>query len=266
MRKIILFILSLVISMGVYSQTRQPDVFLAKQLTYFEDMTLDEYVESGWDNSFSNIIEEKRYTATAALLDQVELVYLERSGQISEKLTKNPEMQLITRVVYLYNNKGLLETEAIRDRKNRQVSTSVYAYDDRGFQIERTLRGQNDRFLARTFYTNDSRGRMIKSETKDPSGNPISHTEYTYDSQGNLTEQRVFNSEGVLTSIIRSEWQNGRETKNVMLDANGRQQLVVTKTYGQNGELLEEVVQNIQGDSKQVLKYEYTVRTAGRRS
>ena len=269
MRKTILFAACLVFSMGTCSQARQPDAgrnpYEVKHSIYFEDNTLDEYVTSAWDSSYSNIINQARFSASGAMLEQVELTYNERDGQITTKITKDSESRMQSRVAYQYNKRGLLETEALRDRKNKPVSTYLYAYDDKGYRTERTLKGQNDRLLAKTVYEVEQ-GRIKKSETKDASEIVISYTLYTYDPQGNLTKQEVFNGEGKLTSIINSVWQNGKEVKNEMLDPNGRQQLVVNKTYGQDGELLVEEVANLQGESKQILKYEYIYRPANKRS
>ncbi|MCL2139282.1 MAG: hypothetical protein FWH41_07100 [Treponema sp.] len=268
MRKIFLLFASLVFSMGTCSQsggTRTRDAFETKKSIFFDNSALDEFTTSVWDSSFTNMVKQERFSASRAKLEQIELTYNEKNN-ITTKITKDAESVLKNRVVYQYDQKGQLIVEALRDQKNKPISTYEYAYNDKGFRTERSIKSNQDKLLAKTTYTVDSNGRILRSETKDGSATTISYTEYKYDSQGNLIEQKVSNGDGVLTSIINAVWQNGNEIRNEMKSPDGTVQYRITKEYGQDGEVMKEIVENLQGQSKQILQYEYEYRPVRRQS
>ena len=258
MKKIILFFVYVIFAVSAWAQTRAPVPFEKKHEIYFEDMTLDEFIESTWDPRWTNVIKQERFSATRALMEQTELTY-NPSNAITTKISKNSESQLISRVVYSYNGRGLLETEALRDRKNKPVSTFRYTYNDRGHMVERLMLSGADRLLAKTTFEVDTQGRVNRSTTRDSSDAVISSTAFTYDAQGNVTKQEVSNAARELISIINSVWQGGKKIEDTR-DSSGNLLHRVTRTFGQSGELLEEVVENFQGESKQILKYEYEYR------
>jgi hypothetical protein len=59
-------------------------------------------------------------------------------------------------------------------------------------------------------------------------------------------------------------WQDGREIKSEQTGQDGSIQLRTTSEYGAGGELLKKTVENFQGDSTQIMQYEYTFKP-GRR-
>ena len=266
MRKIILFIVALIFSMVTWPQTggaqqaAARDPFMTKQSVFFEDGTLDEYTTYQWDPNFSRVDNEARYSASGAMLEQVEFAYNEDRGVVTTKITRDVESRLKNRVVYQYNPQGLLWRESIVDNRGRGISTYEYGYDGRGNRTNRIIRNRGGDRLAETLYTFDTQNRMTTSETRDMGNTVISSTRYSYDSQGNLTTQQVLNSEGRVTTNIRAVFQNGNEVRNEMVNADGEVLLLVTSEYGRDGEMTTRTVDNIQGQSKQVMRYEYTFR------
>ena len=263
MRNIILFIVALVFSMGTCSQSAGTgrQAFEIRQSIFFEDNTLDEYTTKEWDSGYTHVDNEARYSASGAMLEQVEFAYHEDRGYLTTKITRDVEMRLKTRVVYQYNPQNLLWRESLVDNKGKVVSTYEYTYDNRGNRISRIIKNRAGDRLAETIYTFDPAGRMATSETRDFSENAISSTRYSYDGQGNLINQQVFSSDGQPTTRISAVWQNGREVRNEMASAvDGTVQLRITNEYGQDGELTKKTIDNFQGESSQFMSYEYVFR------
>ena len=98
---------------------------------------------------------------------------------------------------------------------------------------------------------------MVSSQTKDARGATISSTAYTYDGQGNLIRQNVTDGNGNPTTIVTARWENGLEMENVMTSAStGARQLQIRNEYGQNRELLTKRIENFQGNSRQVIRFQ----------
>ena len=270
MRKIVLFVVAFVFSMATCSQTagtrqtgssggsRVP--FEVKQSIYFADGSLDEYTESTWNASYSQVDNQARFSASGAMLEQMEFSYNEDKGFLSTKITRDVESRLKNRVVYQYNPQGQLWRESLVDNKGRVVSTYEFAYDNRGNRTSRIIKNRAGDKLAETTYTYNAQGDMTNSATRDYAENTISSTDYTYDGQRNLIAQVVKGSDGKVTTNIRAVWQDGREVRNEMTGADGSMQLRITNEYGQDGELLKKTIENFQGESKQVMQYDYIFR------
>jgi NOL1/NOP2/fmu family ribosome biogenesis protein len=128
----------------------------------------------------------------------------------------------------------------------------------------RSILNGNNVELARTFYT-WSAGLLVSSETNDRSGKRISSSENSYDGEGNLVNQVFKNSTGAITRKIATKWQNGLEIETQQTSADGKLQLKITNEYGSDGEVLKRIVENYQGNSKQIREFEYDYRpTRGR--
>jgi len=271
MRKINLLLVALIVSMATCSQTggrrtRDREALEIKQSIYFADGTLDEYTTSQWDRDYTHVDSQSRFSASGAMLEQVEFSYNEEKGYITGKLTRDVESRLKNRVVYQYNPQGRLFRESLVDNKGKVISTYEYTYDGKGNRISRIIKNRAGDRLAETVYTFDNQGRMITSQTRDFMESAISSTQYQYDGQGNLVKQVVLNNEGKATATINAVWQDGNEIRNEMLAANGSVQMRVTNEYGSNGELVKKTIENFQGASKQIMQYEYTFRPARRQS
>jgi hypothetical protein len=278
MRKAVFFIIALVLTMPVFSQIggRRQDrnagrasgriPVETKEMIYFADGKLDEYTTFDWDSSFSHVDNQARFSASGAMLEQVEFAYNDEKGWVTTKITRDVESRLKNRVVYQYNPKGQLWRESLVDNKGKIVSSYEYAYDAKGNRTSRTIKNRAGDKLAETVYEYNADGKMITSKTSDFAESAISSTKYSYDAQGNLINQEVFNAEGKVTSVISAVWQDGHELKNEMTGSDGAVQLRVTNEYGAEGELIRKTVENFQGESTQIMQYEYTFRPARRQS
>jgi hypothetical protein len=275
MRKINLLLVALIVSMATCSQAGgrrtqakggDREALEVKQSVFFADGSLDEYTTSQWDSAYTHVDNQARFSASGAMLEQVEFAYNDDKGYITTKITRDVESRLKNRVVYQYNPQGYLFRESLVDNKGKVVSTYEYTYDNRGNRVSRIIKNRGGDKLAETVYTFDNQGRMIKSETRDLMESAISSTEYQYDPQGNLVRQVVLNNDGKPTSTINAVWQGGQEIRNEMVSADGKLQMRVTNEYGENGELVKKTIENFQGDSKQIMEYEYTFRPARRQS
>ncbi|MCL2042983.1 MAG: YD repeat-containing protein [Treponema sp.] len=264
MQRVILFTVALLLSIATCSQTggRQTgDPFEVRQDVYFADGSLDEYTTSEWSPSFSHIAHQRRFSASGALLEQVEFSFNEEMNRIQTRLTRDVEERLRNRTVYQYNSQNRLFRESLVDNRGRVVSTHEFTYDNRGNLISRVIKNRAGDTLAETVYTYNAQGRMASSQTKDAGGTVISSTAYTYDGQGNLTRQNVTDSNGIPTTIVTATWRDGLEIENIMTTAStNAMQLRVRNEYGQNRELLTRNIENFQGNSTQVIRFTYIFR------
>jgi hypothetical protein len=269
MRKAILFGVAIVFSIGTCSQSggsRTREAYEIKHSVFFADGSLDEYTATQWDNAYTRVDNEVRYSASGAMLEQVEFAYNDDKGWKTTKITRDVESRLKNRIVYQYNDQGKLFRESLVDNKGKVISTYEFAYDNKGNQISRIMKNRTGNKLAETVYTYDASGKMLTSETKDAADKKISATKYTYDREGNLINQQVTNAEGRVTSVTNSVFQAGREVKNEITAPDGSVQMRVTYEYGKDGEVDKKTIENFQGDSKQFIKYEYYYRAARRQS
>jgi len=272
MQKIFLFIVALVFSLGTCSQfggrrTQTPapatgtrQAFMTWQSVFFEDGSLDEFTTYQWDAGFNHIDTEIRHSASGAMLEQIEFSYHEERGFLQTRITRDVEHRLRNRVVYQYTPEGQLWRESLVDNKGRVVSSFEFTYDDRGNRVSRVMRNRAGDRLAETLFTYDAQGRLLVSETRDGGGNTISSTRFSYDAQGNLVAQQTFNNVGTPTTSVRATWQDGLEVRNEMISAEGRLLMRITNEFGQERELVERIMDNIQGESLQIMRFDYVFR------
>ena len=289
MRKIILFTLALIISATAYSQTGnrrtqraaaagEQQAFETKRSILFENLSLDEFVETRWDEpGFNHINFEERFPASGGYIDertrlrlgyieQIEFAYNER-GNITTRLTRDTENRQKSRVTFQYNPQNLLFRESVqevrlRDRRPPEffnAATYEYTYDSNGNRIRRVYMDRTNNQLAETTYTYNAQNKLTRSETK-VGGNIVSSTVYSYDGDGNLVREEVRNAADAITARTNITWQNGRETSRVTIGADGKANLQITNEYSEDGQLSRRTIENIQGESKQIVVYEYTFR------
>jgi len=267
MRKVILFITALFLSIGTCSQTsgrRANEVpYEKKRVVLFANGNVDEYTESEWNPSYTYVENEKRYSASGGMIEHIKYSYNDDKGRIATKLTMDAENRLKNRVNYFYNQQGKLSEEKLLDNKNKSVSSYEYEYNNAGYCVKRIIKDRTGAKQAETIYEVDTAGRRLTSQTRDFSENAISSTKFTYNSQGNLTREEVKNGDGILTSVVIYEWQNGHEVKNELKTADEKVQMRITSEYGDRGQLTQKTIDNIQGESKQVIRYEYIFRRQG---
>jgi hypothetical protein len=236
-----------------------------KESVLFNDGSLDEYKTFEYDPDYEKRMNEARYSASDAMLEQVEFAYAEEQGYLTRKITRDVENRLKNTVVYVYNSDGSLKTEALTNNKGKAVSSYEYKYDEKGNRISRVMNTGLNQKIAETTYVHNDKGDIVSSETRDATGKKvISSTKNTFDSDGHKIKEEVTNSAGQITSIVNIVWQNGLEMKREQTQPDGTVQLRETNEYGPNGELVRKVIENFQGESRQITQYEYAFKP-GRR-
>ncbi|MDR2476872.1 MAG: hypothetical protein LBD18_03695 [Treponema sp.] len=242
MKKIMLFIIALVLATAAYSQTgvkwppggsnAAADQGRSSSGTtvsvLFSDGKLDEYTTSEWDPFCSRVNSQARYPDSGVMWEQIEFSY---SNGIftTAKTTRDAENRLKNRVEYQYNPHGQILRETIVDNKGKA-----------------------------------SNGEMFFSETKGSVTKANSSTRYQYDDRGNLVRQEVFDGNGNITTTVNTVWQNGHKVKNRKNGANGSIQRREIYEYGANGEFTPKTVVDFEGESTQTMQYEYTFRPVSR--
>lgn len=235
-----------------------------KSSILFADGTLDEYVVSEYDDTLSRLKKQERYTASGALLEQVQYSYND-AGVLSEKTIKEPTAQIKNKVKYEYNE-GKLQREQVFNSADKPISAYEYGYDAKGNRVSRAVvvfvSGSEQKMT--TTYKYNGKGYLVSSETKSGSGEKISATENQYDNKGNLVGQKILDAAGKPSAIVKFTWQDGRETAQEQSGADGSVQMRITKEYGDEGELRKQTIKDLQGGSVQIFEYEYQFKPAGR--
>jgi hypothetical protein len=226
----------------------------------FADGTVDEFTLSEYDPSDITLLGQNRFSASGGLMDQIEYTYDEEKKVITTKLTKDEENRLKSRIVYINDeNTGQLLKESVVNKASKVISSNEYTYNEDGNVASRTILNGNNVKLAETVYTyNDNL--VVASKTHDGNGKPISSSTNDYDRDGNLVQQVLYNAAGSITRKISTVWQNGMEIETTQTTADGRPQLKITNEYGAAGELLKKTIENYQGNSVQILEFEYEFR------
>jgi hypothetical protein len=236
-----------------------------KSSVMFADGSLDEYLTSDYDPSFTTLLNQNRFSASGTLLEQVEFAYQEDRGWLSTKITRDVENRLKSRVVYEYDSQARVIRETLVNKSGKAVSSYAYGYDEKGNRISRIVNNGAGVKLAETLYTFDNAGLVTASETRDASGRKINSAENQYDGGGNLINQKVYDANGQITTVISAVWQDGMEVESEQTASDGEVQLRIINEYGPDHELLRKRVENLQGQSTQILQYEYTFKP-GRQS
>ena len=269
MRRILFFTVAMFFSMATCSQTvsRQlstgRNAFEVRQSFFFEDgRTLDEVMTTSWDPSYTFITEQALRSASNALLERVEFSYSEGRNLLLTKTTRDVESRLRNSVAFTYNPQGLVIRESLRDNRNREMSSYVFGYDNRGNLVSRILNNRTGSPMVETTFVYDN-NRRVRSETRDMGGNLISATAFRYDTQGNLVGEDVSNSDRVITSRVAAEWRNGFEVERSTVGSDGVVRLLERNEYD-DGLLRTKTIENRQGQSTQVIRFEYDIPVARR--
>jgi hypothetical protein len=226
----------------------------------FADGTVDEFTVSEYDPSDITLLSQNRFSASGGLMDQIEYTYDEEKNMLTNKMTKDDENRIKSRVVYVHDEKTeRLMRETVVNKAGKAVSTNEYAYNPAGFVVSRAILNGNNIKLAETFYTYQG-NLVVSSETKAGNGRPISSSVNEYDRNGNLINQVLYNAAGKVTRKISTIWQDGHEIEITQTSADGKPQVKITNEYGAAGELLRKRIENYQGESIQVIEFEYEFR------
>jgi hypothetical protein len=226
----------------------------------FADGTVDEFTLSEYDPSDITLLGQNRFSASGGLMDQIEYTYDEEKKVVTTKLTKDEENRLKSRIVYINDeNTGRLLKESVVNKASKVISSNEYTYNDDGNVASRAILNGNNVRLAETVYTYNGNF-VVASKTHDGNGKAISSSTNDYDRDGNLVQQVLYNAAGSVTRKISTVWQNGMEIETTQTTADGRPQLKITNEYGTAGELLKKTIENYQGNSVQIMEFEYEFR------
>jgi hypothetical protein len=226
----------------------------------FADGTIDEFTISEYDPSDITLLGQNRFSASGGLMDQIEYTYDEEKNMLTNKMTKDDENRIKSRIVYVHDEAtDRLVRETVVNKAGKAVSTNVYTYNPAGFVASRAILNGSNVKLAETFYTYNG-NLVVSSKTQAGDGRPISSSTNEYDRSGNLVNQVLYNAAGNVTRRISTVWQDGHEIEVTQTTADGKPQLRITNEYGAAGELLRKKVENYQGESTQVIEFEYEFR------
>jgi hypothetical protein len=226
----------------------------------FADGTIDEFTISEYDPSDITLLGQNRFSASGGLMDQIEYTYNEEKNVLTNKMTKDDENRLKSRIVYVHDDDtDRLMRETVVNKAGKAVSTNEYTYNPAGFVASRAILNGSNAKLAETFYTYNG-NLVVSSRTQTGDGRPISSSNNEYDRDGNLVNQVLYNAAGSITRRISTVWQDGHEVETTQTSADGKPQLKITNEYGNAGELLRRKVENYQGESTQVIEFEYEFR------
>jgi hypothetical protein len=226
----------------------------------FADGTIDEFTISEYDPSDITLLGQNRFSASGGLMDQIEYTYDEERNMLTNKMTKDDENRIKSRIVYVHDEAtDRLLRETVVNKAGKAVSTNEYSYNPAGFVASRAILNGNNVKLAETSYTYKG-NLVVSSKTQAGDGKPISSSTNEYDRDGNLVNQVLYNAAGNVTRKISTVWQDGHEMEVTQTAADGKPQLKITNEYGAAGELLRKRVENYQGESTQVIEFEYEFR------
>jgi hypothetical protein len=240
-----------------------------KAVVRFADGSLDEYTESEYDPSDITLLSQTRFSASGGLMDQIEFTYNEEKQVITTKMTKDDENKLKSRIINEYDESVTpprLIVETVVNKASKPVSVNRYTYNTKGGVVSRIIANGINIPLAETVYTYDeSEDLIIASRTVNAHNTLISSSKNEYDRDGHLTNQVIYNKDGVATRKISTVWQNGRAIEIIQTSGDGKPQLKVTNEYGESGELVKKTIENFLGNSVQVMEFEYEfLRSRGR--
>jgi hypothetical protein len=140
----------------------------------FADGTIDEFTISEYDPSDITLLGQNRFSASGGLMDQIEYTYNEEKNVLTNKMTKDDENRIKSRVVYENDdNTDRLMRETVVNKAGKAVSTNEYTYNPAGFVVSRAILNGNRVKLAETFYTYNG-NLVVSSKTQAGDGRPIS--------------------------------------------------------------------------------------------
>ncbi|AEJ20672.1 hypothetical protein [Gracilinema caldarium] len=232
-----------------------------KSITKFSDGSVDEYTITTWDNTWKYIQNQRRYSASGAVLETTEFVY--EKNLLVGKTIKDREDKVVSRRSYMYTPAGLLSSEVIYDANGKLVSAFEYVYDAQNNKILWIVKDANNSKVAETKYIYKN-GKVQSAELYDTTGKKNGSSSYEYDSEGHLYQVSYFNGLGTLLRKELSYWEKGVLVKEERTNVGGQVLQRISYEYGPYKELVKKTVEDLQGKSKQTVVYEYTIRTETR--
>jgi hypothetical protein len=230
----------------------------------FIDGALDEYTESEHDETLSNLMRQRRFSASGTPLERIEYLYNEQKNLLIKKVTRDADNQIKNQVEYQYNDQDLKVSETLLNRDNKPVSSYLYAYDAGKNLVSRVFNNRAGNKMAETVYQCDRMGNVTSSETFTAAGHKINSIYNQYDKNGHLTDQKILNANGHISASVTVTWQGGHEIKNEQFGPTGALQMRITYEYGSNNELLKKTIEDLRGGTTQMLAYEYIYKPVSR--
>ncbi len=227
-----------------------------KASVWFADGSLDETIASERDAS-GLLVAQSRMTASGTVVERTEFAYKE--NKLISKTVKDGEGKLVSRRSYAYAPSGMLIGESSEDGAGKRLSNFEYAYDDAGHRVKWIVKDAGGTVLAETSYSYKD-GKIQKAELKDSAGRKTGSSAYEYDAEGRLAKQTFYDAGGSVLRIETTAWKNGKISLEERKTAGGVVQQRSSYEYGNDGELLKKVVEDIVGKSKLTTTYEYAFK------
>jgi hypothetical protein len=227
-----------------------------KASIWFADGSLDETVVSDRDAS-GLLVAQSRATASGTVVERTEFAY--RENKLISKTVKDGEGKLVSRRTYAYAPSGVLIGESSEDGAGKRLSNFEYAYDGAGHRTAWIVKDAGGTVLAETSYAYKD-GKIQKAELKDSAGRKTGSSTYEYDGEGRLSKQTFYDAGGSVLRIETTAWKNGKISVEERKTAGGVVQQRSSYEYGNDGELLKKVVEDIVGKSKLTTTYEYAFK------
>lgn len=232
-----------------------------KSVIKFADGSVDEYTISVWDSTLRHLQSQTRYTASGAVLEKTEFIY--ENNLLVGKIIKDREDKIVSQRSYAYTPAGLVSTEIVYDATNKQVSGYEYIYDSQNNRSAWIVKDANNSKVAETKYIYKN-GKVQSAELFDGIGKKNGFSMYEYDAEGNLVLVSYYSGLGSLLRKEYSYWDNGLLVKEERTSAGGQVLQRTSYEYGLHKEITRKVVEDLQGKSKQILEFEYAIRTEAR--
>lgn len=113
---------------------------------------------------------------------------------IENKFYDGDDVLRVTKITYLYDEKGNQLEELQRYEDGTFFRCETYQYDDRGRMIEKNIYWTDSSMLARCTYTYDEGNYLIESNLVYAQGVPSKY-EYIYNAQGMLIQENYYRGE-----------------------------------------------------------------------
>lgn len=227
-----------------------------KASIWFADGSLDETVVSERDAT-GVLLSQARATASGTIVERTDFSY--SGNKLIAKTVKDGEGKLVSRRTYAYAPAGTLASESSEDGAGKRLSNFEYAYDGAGHRTAWIVKDAGGTVLAETSYTYKD-GKIQKAELKDSAGRKTGSSTYEYDGEGRLVKQTFYDAGGSVLRVETTAWKNGKTTLEERKTAGGVVQQRSSYEYGNDGELLKKVVEDIVGKSKLTTTYEYAFK------
>lgn len=150
---------------------------------------------------------------------------------------------------YNYNESGqLAECITYDSQDNTVYNRLMYSYDEKGLLCEEREYNSAGELEETTIYTYDTEGRLLSEQNQDAEGTVNNCIEYVYDVEGMLQTEKTTWSDGEY--YVNNYDASGRRTSHSNHDKYGNLEYYLEYTYSEDG--LETTITKIQGTTSSV--------------